>query len=212
MPPTLREKTAETRRQHILAAAARAFAANGFRGATIRDVAREAGVADGTIYNAFENKAALLRGLLDPLDERSPQRKSPPPADGQIDFIGDLIARRWATFTPDALAMLRVLLSEALVDAEIRAEVLDRLIRPPIDLAEPVIEAQITAGHLAPLEPALVARTLTALMIGLVMLRLLGEPGIERAGDDVPEFLAKLLKEGMLPDGINGSLGGSVDG
>lgn len=210
MPPTLREKTAETRRQHILKAAARAFAANGFRGATIRDVAREAGVADGTIYNAFENKAALLRGLLDPLDENSPQ-DAPPLTDGQSDFIGDLIARRWATFTPDALAILRVLLAEALADPDIRAEVLDRLIRPPIDFAEPVIEAQIAAGHLAPLEPALVARTLTALMIGLVMLRLLGEPGIERAGDEVPEFLAKLLKGGMLPDGVEACARGSAD-
>src|SRR6476619_3320829 len=60
---------ADARREQILQAAAQVFAAKGFHRATVRDVARAAGVADGTIYNYFENKTALLLGILDRLNE-----------------------------------------------------------------------------------------------------------------------------------------------
>ncbi len=44
----------------ILEAAVTVFAANGFRQSTISQVAREAGVADGTIYLYFKNKDDIL--------------------------------------------------------------------------------------------------------------------------------------------------------
>jgi len=59
------------RRTQILDAATRVFASKGFNRATIRDVAQDAGVADGTIYNYFANKTDLLFGLLDRLNERT---------------------------------------------------------------------------------------------------------------------------------------------
>jgi len=44
----------------ILNAAVRVFAENGFHQATISQIAREAGVADGTIYLYFKNKKDIL--------------------------------------------------------------------------------------------------------------------------------------------------------
>ena len=77
---SLAERVAAVRREHILDAATRVFAARGFNGATIRDVARAAGVADGTIYNYFANKDALLFGIFDRLNEteRRQQDLTPP--------------------------------------------------------------------------------------------------------------------------------------
>src|SRR5260370_8899630 len=57
------------RRTKSLDAATRVFASKGFNRATIRDVARDGGVADGTIYNYFANKTDLLFGLLDRLND-----------------------------------------------------------------------------------------------------------------------------------------------
>lgn len=57
-----REQAALTR-QAILEAAERLFERDGFAGATINAVAREAGVAPRTVYLAFESKAGLLRAL-----------------------------------------------------------------------------------------------------------------------------------------------------
>jgi len=48
------------RRAQILTAAARVFAEKGYERATIADIAREAGVAAGSIYRYFKNKSDLL--------------------------------------------------------------------------------------------------------------------------------------------------------
>src|SRR4051812_28167297 len=57
------------RRNQILDAATRAFAQRGYHNTTIRQIASEAGVADGTIYIYFKNKTDLLLGLLNRLNE-----------------------------------------------------------------------------------------------------------------------------------------------
>src|SRR5262252_6189046 len=57
------------RRTQILDAATRVFAGKRFNRATIRAVAQDAGVADGTIYHYVANKTDLLFGLLDRLND-----------------------------------------------------------------------------------------------------------------------------------------------
>ena len=72
---SFQEQVAALRKAQILDAATRVFAQRGFHRTTIRDVAKAAGVADGTIYNYFENKTGLLLGILNRLNEteRRPQ-------------------------------------------------------------------------------------------------------------------------------------------
>lgn len=48
------------RRAHIVRAAARVFRAKGFHGATIRDVAIEAGLSQGSLYNYVRTKDDIL--------------------------------------------------------------------------------------------------------------------------------------------------------
>src|SRR4051812_11120069 len=71
----IQEQLIAARRNQILEAATTVFANKGFHRATIRDVAKAAGIADGTIYIYFENKTALLMGILDQLNE-SEQREA----------------------------------------------------------------------------------------------------------------------------------------
>lgn len=58
------EKKAETR-SRLLVAAARIFAAKGFQGATIEEIAEEAGFSRGAFYSNFESKEDLLRALFE---------------------------------------------------------------------------------------------------------------------------------------------------
>jgi AcrR family transcriptional regulator len=60
---------ADARRDQILDAATRVFSTSGFHGATVREIAREAGLAEGTIYIYFANKQDLLLGILSRLNE-----------------------------------------------------------------------------------------------------------------------------------------------
>src|SRR3954464_13265978 len=59
----------KARRNQILDAATQVFAAKGFHGATIRQIAQQAEIADGTIYIYFKTKTDLLLGILNRLNE-----------------------------------------------------------------------------------------------------------------------------------------------
>jgi TetR/AcrR family fatty acid metabolism transcriptional regulator len=69
-----RKVHSEERRRQILQAAVRVFANRGYAAATIEDVAGEARVAEGTIYNYFRSKEDLLihipRYLAGPVFDR----------------------------------------------------------------------------------------------------------------------------------------------
>jgi TetR/AcrR family transcriptional regulator, fatty acid metabolism regulator protein len=53
------------KRERIIDAAVEVFAAKGFRSARIADIARRAGVADGTIYLYFRNKEDILLSVFE---------------------------------------------------------------------------------------------------------------------------------------------------
>jgi TetR/AcrR family fatty acid metabolism transcriptional regulator len=55
----------DAKRERILEGAIEAFAAKGFHGTRVSDVARAAGVADGTIYLYFANKNELLESVFE---------------------------------------------------------------------------------------------------------------------------------------------------
>ena len=55
-------------RERILEAAARVYAMHGFRGATTRLIANEAGVNEVTLFRSFGSKGALLEAVLEQND------------------------------------------------------------------------------------------------------------------------------------------------
>src|SRR3712207_2109776 len=115
-------QVAALRRAQILDAATHVFAEQGFHRTTIRDVARAAGVADGTIYNYFANKTALLLGLLDRINES--ERRASDLArlnEGDLrEFCRSYFRHRLQAIGEDGLKLLRVLLAEMLINAELR--------------------------------------------------------------------------------------------
>jgi len=55
----------DDKRQRILDAAVKVFAKKGYHGAKVAEIAKKAGVADGTIYLYFRNKEDILVSLFD---------------------------------------------------------------------------------------------------------------------------------------------------
>jgi AcrR family transcriptional regulator len=68
-------------RERILAAARRLFAERGPGAVSIEDVAREAGVAKGTVFHRFGDRSSLLVALLDEHERDFQERilRGPPP-------------------------------------------------------------------------------------------------------------------------------------
>jgi AcrR family transcriptional regulator len=198
--PTMQEKMRGVRRQHVLDAAITVFAEKGFRGATIREIATTAGVSDGTIYNLFDNKAALLLAIL---------AGAEPPAPA-IDFanpplLPDMLRVRWAAIGPNSLAMLRVILSEALIDPDFRDLYQQTLLSPAIDQLTGLLaehQGQASEVDSAPHD----ARLVTALFMGLVMLRLLGDDMIEQRGDVLLDRLSTFVDQGLSRPATGGGV------
>src|SRR5712675_3645443 len=53
------------KRESILRAATRVFARNGYFNSKVADIAREADVADGTVYLYFKSKEEILHSIFD---------------------------------------------------------------------------------------------------------------------------------------------------
>ncbi|MGD9805518.1 MAG: helix-turn-helix domain-containing protein, partial [Hyphomicrobiaceae bacterium] len=61
--PRLTPDTQHQRREHILDAAERCFAAAGFHRTTMQAICREARISPGALYIYFDSKEALIAGI-----------------------------------------------------------------------------------------------------------------------------------------------------
>ena len=62
--PLSRKQQTQARRQQLIDAALHQFAEKGYSGASIRDIARAAGVTEGLVYHYFRNKEHLFEEVL----------------------------------------------------------------------------------------------------------------------------------------------------
>lgn len=71
-PRLTRPEQSQRNRGLVLAAARRAFLARGYHGASLEQIADEAGFSKGVVYSQFENKADLFLALLEQrIEERA---------------------------------------------------------------------------------------------------------------------------------------------
>jgi AcrR family transcriptional regulator len=76
-PRLTRVEQSQRNRGLVVAAALRAFLARGYHGASLEQIADEAGFSKGVVYSQFENKADLFLALLeDRIEERADENAS----------------------------------------------------------------------------------------------------------------------------------------
>ncbi len=198
---SFQEQVAALRRAQILDAATKVFAARGFHRTTIRDVARAAGVADGTIYNYFENKTALLLGIMNRMNETE-RREDDLALSADMDvrvFFRHYFQQRLDVLTQDGLEAFQVVLSEVLVNAEMREMYVQRVVVPTFALAETHFMQLVEAGKLQSLDIPLALRTIAATVLGLLTLRIMGDTQLQSRWDALPDLLTTLVLDGLLP-------------
>lgn len=198
----IQEQLIQARRNQILRAAAAVFGEKGFHRATVRDVAKAAGVADGTIYNYFENKTSLLFAILDHLNEteRREEDLSSLASEDARSFFQRYFRQRFAVFTQDGLKVFRVVLSEVLVNPELRELYLQKIITPTFSLAEKHFGRLVEAGRVRPLDTPLALRVITAAFLGLLLLRTIDDPLLQARWDELPSLLTTMFLDGLLPE------------
>jgi len=196
----IQELVITARRNQILDAATQVFAQKGFHRATIKEIARVAGIADGTIYTYFASKTDVLLGILNRLNESTDREQQLNPENTQDirAFFTSYLRQRMALFWPNA-EVFQAVLPEMLVNAELRELYYQQVIAPTMMVAEHSFQAQSAAGQIRALDIPLTVRSIAGMIFGLLTLQLLGDEMIAQRWEELPEVLTTLLFDGLQP-------------
>ncbi len=137
------------REAEILAAAREVFAEQGYAAAAVAEIARRAGVVEGTVYAYFESKRALLIAVLrvfyeELIAETERGLEAVRGVENQLRFV---IRRHLDTFARN-LGLCRVIVSEARPDVALYDEAILDLNRRYTGLALGVLEEGVRDGTL----------------------------------------------------------------
>jgi AcrR family transcriptional regulator len=195
-----RERLKRQRQERILDAAAAVFAQKGYHRATVHDIAVAADVADGTIYNYFENKFDLLLALLARIAEVQQL-----PGELALSLQGEVRDFFIAAFQDrmgriaEGEEMLQAVLPQVFVNPELRDRFYRQYVLQIACLLEGYVKAQIERGRIRRLDARLLTRLLQSTFVGMLVLRLLGDEPLHESWTEVPEFWATVLFEGLDP-------------
>lgn len=114
----LRAEHARQTRLAIIEAARTLFLEGGYSETTIRDIAREAGVAERTVYSAFGDKTSIVTAIADHLRFGGSQV-----GEGEAEFLESVMA------VPDSLGRLRMLVHQGALQREQGLALIARMIR-----------------------------------------------------------------------------------
>jgi len=190
-----KELVTEHRRKQILDAALAVFSRKGYGAATIPDIAREGGVAVGTIYNYYPSKREILvsvlasRVLSEPflkLMEQSPE------VDDKA-FFRALVQDRLTMLSQNADKFL-FMVGEVYRDQDLRRQWAQEVVQPALGRAEKRVASRIDAGAFRPMKAEVTVRALAGMAIGFAVLAMI--EGEESPCRDIPtEELAAQLAD-----------------
>jgi len=196
---TSHQRLIEERRNQILDAAALLFARKGYKGATIREIAREAGVAEGTIYNYFDSKHDLLISLPQRISwpmvssfVRSARSQGPDTVADDEEQMVQLLQASMGSIQQHTDAVKVLLAYIPFMEEEIQSQFLEQttLFFTRIFDLEGFLQSRIEAGTFRSLDTAIAARA----FVGMVLIFVLSQeilPGRKA----VPMSYEKIARE-----------------
>jgi len=178
LKPAARRALTQERRQQILKAAATVFAAKGFDRATIADIARTAGIAEGSIYNYFTSKDDLLISILREAIQPPVESVSAMMQSASVDALPPeqmltLMAQNLVTTIRQNAHLFRILLSAVpVLSPRARDKYLHQVVFYVIQLLEDYFRRQIARGTLrAGLAPTDLATAFVGMFVPFVLFR-----------------------------------------
>lgn len=146
--PTRRDRQARDTRARLIETALDLFSRQGVDNTSIKDIAREAGVAQGLLYHYFASKDDLLWGVLKThiFDPHFQQALS-----DQVRSAEDVlreVAQRFNTFLSERQPLMRLILRELQTNERVRELWEDCIRREVVSPLEASLRARVTAGEL----------------------------------------------------------------
>lgn len=196
------------RRQEILDAALRVFAAKGFEAATNAEIAREAGVTAAALYYYFPSKtdlfqAAILerRGTILPNFQQIGEQLREMPPETVLPMMVQFMTHFFADERTQAI--LRILLAEGPRNPELVGIWQEQAISAMAPILLQYVQEQMDRGRLRPMDPrVLMVQLIGPVLITMLLRDLLRIPLGEGLTNEVliQGLLDGVLKGLILPD------------
>jgi TetR/AcrR family fatty acid metabolism transcriptional regulator len=193
-------RRAGDKRERILRAAVKVFAKNGFHATRVSEVAKAAGVADGTIYLYFKSKDELLVSLFEDRVERllAFMREELPKAEGAPEKLRRVIEMQLGLLEGerDLAEVITVILRQS--TKLMKEYAAPRFIAYLDAIARIVAEGQAQGDFRSDVSPHMVARSLFGALDGIALTWALGraeQGGLVRAAGQ----LADVFLRGLAP-------------
>ncbi len=194
-----RQRRIARRRDEILTAAARVFAEKGYANATIKEIAYEADVADGTIYNYFEGKRDLLFEIADRLIREAMDQTISELSSRDAEAYVDAVLRNTVRFTRENRAFLQALATEIWTDDELQRRFFAQVLTPIFTAGVQQLQVQIADGEARPCQVEIVVATIAGSLIAISLLRALASDHFlsDFSDDEIVDELTRLYSYGL---------------
>ena len=202
MPDDFQQTLIAARRNLILDAAIEVIAQHGFQRTSIKQIAKHAGVADGTIYNYFKNKEELLHAIVARLTEQeavSIQTAQAQQLDIKGFFLQGAVIEQMQQMQKQ-FDLFRAIIPETITDPDLAHRLYDGIYRPIFEQAEGYLQQLMEQGKLPPADPQVMARMLFAPVMGLLLMRLMGDDHIETAWNSYQEAILHSITRTFIGD------------
>lgn len=196
MKDTFQAQMVKARRAQILEAAIAVISENGFQKTTIKQIAKQAGIADGTIYNYFKNKEAILMGIIELITEAEVRDLHFAEAK-KIDFeqfVEGYVVHRAAEVVA-GLPALKVIFSETLFNESLASKVNSEIYEPSFQVAEQYLAQMMSEGKIKQQDPKIASRLFAAPLLGMLFLRMLGDTHVIEEWDQYIGAMTKFMLE-----------------
>lgn len=159
------------RKKQILDAALVVFSQKGFGESTVADVAAQADIGIGTIYNYYKDKRDLLISLIAEslISESLVQILVNVPNKRNEEFMESLVTER-LDFGLANVQKLLFLFFEIQRDSKLRHQYVAKVLHPLLRTIEDYIESQVANGSFRKVDEKVIARTITGAIIGNMLL------------------------------------------
>jgi len=192
-------RISEKRKRDIVKAALAIFARQGYASSTVDDIAREAGVAVGTLYKYYESKRHILVEVINAVVFREnflDQFASNTVEDDSSHWPGVIEGPVQAWLDDPGVQIF--LLCEILRDTELRQHYSSEIYKPAFQIFENYIKCKQDTGYFRQTDPAVVTRIIWGLTLGFMIIREIEGPEGPCYSLPVARIARELTDQGLI--------------
>jgi AcrR family transcriptional regulator len=194
----------EDRRQQIMDAAQKVFAAKGFDGASIKDIAKAAKISPGLLYWYFKDKGDLFASLM---SERIKIAFGLFPENVSFDLPPEKFLPQFGRFyismfeLPMNNALFKVMIANASSLPPAVREVRSNVISQVLGTLQSYFQRQLDAGRMRPCNTEMATRTFMGSLVAYLLLKhILQDPRAnELTVEETVDGITNVILHGILP-------------